>query len=155
MISQVSDKLTKSSNVPTHFSFTATLNTNTNLFFLQKTLTPLYHTSQSSLHLKHTISPRHDYSNLNTTFFHKIHFISTQFLTSVESKNTQLSIDEKSYVLSTQLNSQFNKTITFSTTLNELSSNKTASTHDPMLTETLTTNINNIAKQQRWLTKNF
>jgi len=149
MIVNVSDKLPKSSTVPTHFSFTSTSNTNTNLFFLQKTLTPLYHTSQSSLNLQSTINPQYDYSNVNTTFFHKIHFISMQILTPILPKNTHLSIDEKPYVLSTQLNSQFNKTITFSTTLNELNSHKTVSTHDPMLTENLTTNINNIAKQQR------
>jgi hypothetical protein len=92
---------------------------------------------------------------LNPDFLHKIHFLSTSG-TYTQFTNSQVNVlSEDSYTLSTKLNPNFNLNLTFSTNLNELNSNSHLLSHDPMLGETVTTNLNNIAKQQRWLTKNF
>jgi len=59
------------------------------------------------------------------------------------------------YTLSTDLNPSFTNSLTFGTTLQELYTKEGDVSNDPVLTETVTHSLNNIAKQQRWLTRNF
>lgn len=126
---------------------------NTNLFFLQKTLTPTSVLSESSLSLLQTTTSTSEISlpliNLNTNFLHKVHFLSTTPVRNQLGTNKYDIFTENNYALSTQLNPHFNSNLTFSTNLNELNLNSNLFAHDPMLGEVLTTGHNNIAKQQR------
>jgi hypothetical protein len=128
---------------------------NENLFFLQKTLIPNHTISKSSFNLESTINTHlpfnSSYVNLNSNFLHKIYYLSLSKNNIPSSTNTNNYniFNEHKYTLGTHLNPQFNNNLTFTTTLNDLNTNSTYTSHDPMLSEVLTTNYNNIAKQQR------
>jgi len=59
------------------------------------------------------------------------------------------SLSELDFVLSTKLNSSFTNSLTLPTTLQDLYTNESSVNNDPMISETLTYGLNNIAKQQR------
>ena len=59
------------------------------------------------------------------------------------------SLSELDFVLSTKLNSSFTNSLTLPTTLQDLYTNENSVNNDPMISETLTYELNNIAKQQR------
>ena len=125
-----------------------TTNVNSNLFFLQKSLLAINNLNGTA----NVFLPKLNItSNLdvNEGFFNKISFIST--LPNSNSNNfTGTSINtETSYVLSTKLDSSFSNSLTLSTTLGNLYSNEDSFQNDPVLTETLTHSLNNVAKQQR------
>jgi hypothetical protein len=129
-------------------------NTNNNLFFLQKTLLPLNNITHSASHFNDVVTSNNTSStvlNLNTSFLQKIHFtVLTKSSSNLQTLSNHSSLlNEADYVLSTKLNPSFNKTLTFSSTLNDLFKNEANVTHDPVLSETITTNLNNISKQQR------
>ena len=131
-----------------------TTNVNSNLFFLQKSLLAINNLNGTA----NVFLPKLNITsnlNVNEGFFNKISFIST--LPNSNSNNfTGTSINtETSYVLSTKLDSSFSNSLTLSTTLGNLYSNEDSFQNDPVLTETLTHSLNNVAKQQRWLTRNF
>ena len=131
----------------------STLNT-LNTFFLQKTL-PLVNNLSFSPTVHQELTSSSNHLNLSSDFTVKIHH--STISNSVKSWNKLSSplTNEVSYILSPKLNSDFNNSITLSTTLDSLYANEGNFSSDPMLTETLTQGYNNIAKQQRWLTRNF
>jgi hypothetical protein len=125
-----------------------TTNVNSNLFFLQKSLLAINNLNGTA----NVFLPKLNITsnlNVNEGFFNKISFIST--LPNSNSNNfTGTSINtETSYVLSTKLDSSFSNSLTLSTTLGNLYSNEDSFQNDPVLTETLTHSLNNVAKQQR------
>ena len=56
---------------------------------------------------------------------------------------------ETPYTLNSRLNQSFLNSLTFSTNLENLYTNEGSFKSDPILTETITHNLNNTAKQQR------
>lgn len=129
---------------------TATKSANQNLFFLQKTMNTLSNFTDTT-DLK-SIKPA-NLQTLNTSFRNSVYF---NTLASSSSQLTAYStnLSEVNYVLGSQLNPAFSQTLNANLTLNELY-NDASFTNDPMLAEVLPTNLNNMAKQQRWLTRNF
>tara|TARA_B110001450_G_C17622915_1_gene481937 strand:- start:709 stop:1410 length:702 start_codon:yes stop_codon:yes gene_type:complete len=123
-------------------------NANENLFFLQKTLSSLNNLnfSESTLLTQSNTSTN---LTINTSFINKVNFLSSN-MDSVPNKTLGLNSNkESSYTLSTKLNPDFSNSLTLSTTLENLYTNEDSFQNDPMLTEGLTHNLNNIAKQQR------
>ena len=130
---------------------TASKSSNQNLFLLQKTMNTLYNLTNNTTF--QTQAARVQVQAITTTFRNNIYF---NTLISSSTKTTTCSADfsENNFVLGSHLNPILNQTLNTVTTLNELYSDKLF-TNDPMLTEVLPANLNNIAKQQRWLTRNF
>lgn len=143
-----------STNLPVNTLSSNNTNTNENLFFLQKTLSSLNNINfvESTLLLKDNSSTN---LTINSSFTNKINFLSTSLSNSTFTTPNSTLNTESSYTLSARLNPDFSNSLTLSTTLENLYSNESSFKNDPMLTEGLTHNLNNIAKQQRWLTRNF
>ena len=129
-------------------------NVTTNLFFLQRTLLSL-----SSLgNTCNTLVPNtSNNSNLdvNSGFLSKVNFLSTLSNNTETFKALGALNTETPYTLNSRLNQSFSNSLTFSTNLENLYTNEDSFKSDPILTETLTHNLNSTAKQQRWLTRNF
>ena len=126
-----------------------------NLFFLQRTLLPLNNLGSTQGTL--TTKAFSDNTNLgvNTSFLSKVNFLSTSSNNSQSNELLNISNAETSYTLNSRLNQSFSNSLTFSTNLESLYTNENSFQNDPILTETITHNLNNTAKQQRWLTRNF
>jgi len=124
---------------------------NTNLFFLQKTLLNLNNLNPLSI-----LVPSHSLQTLqlSTTFKNQVTGLSLP-ASKLLGLTSEVLINESSYVLNTHLNPILQTTLTVNTDLQTLYSKESGIAHDPMVTETLTHGLNNIAKQQRWLTRNF
>lgn len=158
-INTINKSLIINNNIPhqnnTHsynFNSNSAVQSNLNLFFLQKTLPFLNNTSitLNSFNNKST-----NYSNLLNSFIDKIHFSSiNSTFNSVEVRNDYVNY-EVEYKLSTQLNSKFNNYISLSQSLSDSTFNENTFNYDPSINEYMISNPNNIAKQQRWLTRNF
>jgi len=135
-------------NLPVNTLSSNNTNVNENLFFLQKTLSSLNNIS----FVESTLLPKSNSSTnltINSSFTNKINFLSTS-LSSLNSVTPTSALNTESiYTLSTRLNRDFSNSLTLSTTLENLYSNESSFQNDPMLTEGLTHNLNNIAKQQR------
>lgn len=133
------------------------MSVNHNLFFLQKTLPLFNDLSSSKIDLVSTlsISSMNRNLSLSTDFLNQIRFIPALFQTQGSSTSSKVLPIESPYVLTTSLNPSFKSSITFSTTLGNLYNQSSTIQNDPALTETITHSLNNTAKQQRWLTKNF
>jgi hypothetical protein len=127
-------------------------NVSSNLFFLQKSLLALSNLSSTTSILSPNKSNNLD---INEGFINKVSFLTTLSNSTSETLTRSGLNIEAPYVLSTRLDSSFSNSITLSTTLGNLYSNEDSFNNDPVLTETLTHSLNNIAKQQRWLTRNF
>ena len=132
-------------------------NVSSNLFFLQKTL-PLLDTFRDTNLLSESTSSikNNNHFQLSGSFINTIQ--QSTVLNSINTKpfNTcTSSLSEFNFVLSTKLNSSFTNSLTLPTTLQDLYTNESSINNDPMVSETLTYGLNNIAKQQRWLTRNF
>lgn len=133
------------------------MSVNRNLFFLQKTLPLFNDVSSSKTDFVSMLSSSHTNRNLllSTDFLNQVHFLPTLSQTQ-SSFTSQVALPiESPYVLTTSLNPAFSSSITFSTTLGNLYNQSSSIQNDPALTETITHSLNNTAKQQRWLTKNF
>jgi len=127
-------------------------NVSSNLFFLQKSLLALSNLSSTTSILSPNKSSNLD---INEGFINKVSFLTTLSNSTSETLTRSGLNTEAPYVLSTRLDSSFSNSITLSTTLGNLYSSEDSFKNDPVLTETLTHSLNNIAKQQRWLTRNF
>lgn len=140
------EKSTKNLSVNTLSS--SSTNVNENLFFLQKTLSSLNNINFT----ESTLLPGSNTSTnltINTSFTNKVNFLSSN-ISSTLPVTSELNFNkESSYTLSTKLNQDFSNSLTLSTTLENLYTNEDSFQNDPMLTEGLTHNLNNIAKQQR------
>jgi len=123
-------------------------NVTTNLFFLQRTLLSL-----SSLgNTCNTLVPNtSNNSNLdvNSGFLSKVNFLSTLSNNTETFKALGALNTETPYTLNSCLNQSFSNSLTFSTNLENLYTNDDSFKSDPILTETLTHNLNSTAKQQR------
>ena len=145
-------KIPKSLQIST--PLTVSTNVNPNLFFLQKSLLALNNVTNNTTSLTPNLNSN-DTLSVNSSFIGKVNFLSTISNTTGFS-NTNLVVNaETPYILSTGLNSNFSNSLTLSTTLGNLYTDESSFQNDPILTESLTHNLNNIAKQQRWLTRNF
>jgi hypothetical protein len=118
---------------------------NLNLFFLQKTLTPISNlsTSSSGLELLFNSNSSTNKSFISSDFITKLHLVSNN-----QPETNQYNIfisNESNFTLNTDLNAGFLKNTTFSLTLDKNKMNK----NDPMQSESIFTGLNNIAKQQR------
>ena len=124
---------------------------NTNLFFLQKTLLNL-----NNLNPLPTLVTSNNLQTLqlNATFNNQVVGLSIPTFKPL-GLTSEVLINENLYVLSTHLNPTLKTTLTVNTDLQTLYNKESGIAHDPMVTETLTHGLNNIAKQQRWLTRNF
>jgi hypothetical protein len=121
---------------------------NPNLFFLQKSLLALNNVSNSATTLTPNLNSN-DTLSVSNSFMGKVNFLSTiSNNTSYNNANSVINI-ETPYILSTGLNSNFSNSLTLSTTLGNLYTDEGSFQSDPILTESLTHNLNNIAKQQR------
>jgi len=120
-----------------------------NLFFLQRTLLSLNNLGSTQGTL--TTKALSDNTNLgvNTSFLSKVNFLSTLSNNSQSNELLNISNDETSYILNSRLNQSFSNSLTFSTNLESLYTNENLFQNDPILTETITHNLNNTAKQQR------
>tara|TARA_B110000305_G_scaffold238076_1_gene302722 strand:- start:588 stop:1079 length:492 start_codon:yes stop_codon:yes gene_type:complete len=120
-----------------------------NLFFLQRTLLPLNNLGSTQGTL--TTKAFSDNTNLgvNTSFLSKVNFLSTLSNNSQSNELLNISNAETSYTLNSRLNQSFSNSLTFSTNLESLYTNENSFQNDPILTETITHNLNNTAKQQR------
>jgi len=146
------EKSTK--NLPVNTLSSSSTNVNENLFFLQKTLSSLNNINFA----ESTLLPKTNTSTnltINTNFINKVNFLSSNISSTLPTTLDLNFNNESSYTLSTKLNQDFSNSLTLSTTLENLYTNEDSFQNDPMLTEGLTHNLNNIAKQQRWLTRNF
>lgn len=133
---------------------TSTTNVSSNLFFLQKSLLALNNLNNTTNNLSPSLNINTNL-NVNGSFTNKISFLST-FTNHISSTSTSIGLNtETPYVLSAGLDPSFSNSLTLSTTLGNLYSSEGSFQNDPILTETLTHSLNNIAKQQRWLTRNF
>ena len=134
-----------------------TSNVSSNLFFLQKTLHLLDTFRDTNLLSESTSSIKNNnHFQLSGSFMNTIQ--QSTVLNSINTKPFIVdsnSLSELDFVLSTKLNSSFTNSLTLPTTLQDLYTNESSVNNDPMISETLTYGLNNIAKQQRWLTRNF
>ena len=132
-------------------------NVSSNLFFLQKTLPLLDTFRDTNLLSESTSSIKNDnHFQLSGSFTNTIQQSTVLNSINTKSFNTcSSSLSEFNFVLSTKLNSSFTNSLTLPTTLQDLYTNESSINNDPMVSETLTYGLNNIAKQQRWLTRNF
>ena len=122
-------------------------NVTTNLFFLQRTLLSL-----SSLgNTCNTLTPDIFNNNLdvNSGFLSKVNFLSTLSNNAKTFKVLNVLNIETPYTLNSRLNQSFSNSLTLSTNLENLYTNEDSFKNDPILTETVTHNLNNTAKQQR------
>jgi len=139
-------KIPKSLQIST--PLTVSTNVNPNLFFLQKSLLALNNVTNNTTSLTPNLNSN-DTLSVNSSFIGKVNFLSTISNTTGFS-NTNLVVNaETPYILSTGLNSNFSNSLTLSTTLGNLYTGESSFQNDPILTESLTHNLNNIAKQQR------
>jgi len=128
-----------------------TSNVSSNLFFLQKTL-PLLDTFRDTNLLSESTSSikNNNHFQLSGSFMNTIQ--QSTVLNSINTKPFIVdsnSLSELDFVLSTKLNSSFTNSLTLPTTLQDLYTNESSVNNDPMISETLTYGLNNIAKQQR------
>jgi len=140
------EKSTK--NLPVNTLSSSSTNVNENLFFLQKTLSSLNNINFA----ESTLLPKTNTSTnltINTNFINKVNFLSSNISSTLPTTLDLNFNNESSYTLSTKLNQDFSNSLTLSTTLENLYTNEDSFQNDPMLTEGLTHNLNNIAKQQR------
>lgn len=129
----------------------STSNVSSNLFFLQKTL-PLLDTFRDTNLLSESTSSikNNNHFRLSGSFMNTIQ--QSTVLNSINTKPfsaSSNSLSEFNFVLSTKLNSSFTNSLTLPTTLQDLYTNESLVNNDPMVSETLTYGLNNIAKQQR------
>ena len=123
-------------------------NTTANLFFLQRTLLSLNNLSSTC----NTLVPNTSNNNsldINSGFLSKVNFLSTLSNNSETFKVSSVLNTETPYTLNSRLNQSFLNSLTFSTNLENLYTNEGSFKSDPILTETITHNLNNTAKQQR------
>ena len=149
--SRKSDLILPPSNPITPSSMTSNVLVNTNLFFLQKTLVLFNHIHNSEV----STNGNPSVLNLTANFTSQVNLLSTSLAKNYVSTNSRYTVSEMPYTLSTDLNPSFTNSLTFGTTLQELYTKEGDVSNDPVLTETVTHSLNNIAKQQRWLTRNF
>mgnify|MGYP006114508857 CR=1 FL=1 len=140
-------------NIQINTTLTSSANVSTNLFFLQQTLLPLSNLNSTCNAL--TLTNPNNNLNVNSDFLGKVNFLSTLPNNSQIFNSSNMLNTETPHTLSSSLNCNFSSSLAFSTNLESLYIKEGSFRNDPMLTETLTHNLNNTAKQQRWLTRNF
>jgi len=130
-------------------TWSAPRSNNLNLFFLQKTLINFESSTINSLDkVKES-----KLLSILPTFQNKINFSAYFPTKSIHLKPT-FNLETR-FILSKNLQPQFNQVITSTVTLNELQNTSNLFSNDPTLSENFIQGLNNIAKQQRWLTRNF
>mgnify|MGYP006082015017 FL=1 len=140
-------------NIQINTTLTSSANVSANLFFLQQTLLPLNNLNNTCNAL--TLTTPNNNLDVNSGFLGKVNFLSTLPNNSQIFNPSSMLNTETPYTLSSSLNCNFSSSLAFSTNLESLYVKEDSFRNDPMLTETLTHNLNNTAKQQRWLTRNF